>query len=265
MAATQRKTTHLSLQRAIAILRVFTEAEPELTVTEISRRLDIHKSTVSRILATLLDQGMVWHNPSTGRYSLGMTLVELAGIALGQIDVRAAALPHLESLEERVGETVSVKIQRGGEAVTVAYVATHKPVRHVVWIGRRTPLRTTASGKVFLASLHATGREWVSLAGADIFGPELDGWQESIAAELTRITEQGFASEVDEYEEGTSAIAAPILDATGIAVGAVSVGGPSFRFGLAERQRATGPLLETAAAIGRNLGVGVPTAGVHSP
>jgi len=112
-------STHQSLQRAAAILREFSEVEPALTVTDISHRLDLHKSTVSRILATLLEEGMVWHNASTGRYSLGMALVEMAGVALGQIDVRAAAMPHVERLAAATNETITVAVRRGREAITV--------------------------------------------------------------------------------------------------------------------------------------------------
>ena len=104
--------THQSLQRAVAILREFSESDPALTVSEVSRRLDLHKSTVSRILATLLEEGLVWHNAETGRYSLGMGLVEMAGVALGQIDVRAAAMPHMADLVAELDETVAVVARR---------------------------------------------------------------------------------------------------------------------------------------------------------
>ncbi|MDH3499923.1 MAG: IclR family transcriptional regulator, partial [Acidimicrobiia bacterium] len=158
-------STHQSIERAIAILGVFTEHEPEIGVGEIARRLDLHKSTVSRILTTLLDESIVWHHPETGKYSLGMGLVELAGVALGQIDVRAAAMPHMEELGAALNETVTVSVLRGSEAVTVAHLPANQSIRHVAWIGRRIPLRATASGKVFLAAYHATGQDWTELAG----------------------------------------------------------------------------------------------------
>jgi len=253
MGTAQRKTTHLSLQRAVAVLKAFSEAEPELSVTEISRRLGIHKSTVSRILATLLDEGMVWHNTGTGKYSLGMSLVEMAGVALGQIDVRAAAIPHLEELCDRTGETVFVSIRRDREAVTVAHVPAHKPVRHVVWIGRSVPLHSTAAGKVFLAGLASSGVEWRPVAYGDV--DTAVGGNE-FGDQLVKIAEQGFATEVDDFEQGSAAVASPIVGDLDDVIAAVSIAGPTYRFGPPERQRAVVHLLDAAAAIAADLGVG---------
>ncbi len=208
--------THQSLRRAVAILREFSEANPTLTVGEIARRLDLHKSTVSRILATLAEEGVVWQNPADGRYSLGLGLVEMAGVALGRIDVRAAALPHMDRLAEQVGETITVCVRRGQDAVTVAQVSSTRSVRQVAWIGRRFPLQTTASGRVFLGA--------------------------------------AIAVEVDEFEVGSSSIAAPITDTGGAVVAALAIGAPTERFGPSERAQATPFLVETARAIAWDLG-----------
>jgi len=247
-------STHQSLQRAIAILRVFTEQEPALTVSEISRRLGLHKSTVSRILGALLDEGMVWHDPDTGRYSLGMALVEMAGVALGQIDVRAAAMPHMEGLAANTHETIALAVRRDREAVTVAHLPSTHPIRHFVWIGRRLSLRTSAAGKALLATMHARGEDWEELLG----NPEVDlpaEWETALAAELATIAQQGYAEESGEFELGTAAIAVPILDRTGAAVAALSISGPSTRFGPETRRAAASPLMEAADAVAVDLGI----------
>lgn len=247
-------TTHQSLHRAISILRAFSEMEPALTVGELSERLGLHKSTVSRILGALLEDGMVWHNTETGRYSLGMALVEMAGVALGQIDVRAAALPHVEALAAVTSETVSALVPRDREAMTVAYRASSHPVRHVVWIGRRIPLRTTASGKTFLAAMHAAGGDWREALGLSEADRD-QRWVARLDNDLARITRQGFAEEVDEFEPGTSAIAVPVLDGEGRALAALSVSGPSDRLDRAARRRIRPHLVEAAADVARTLGV----------
>lgn len=248
------KSTHQSLRRAAAILRTFDEAEPQLTVSEIARRHGLHKSTVSRILSTLADEGLVWQDTRSGRYSLGLGLVELAGVALGQIDVRAAAMSHIEHLADGVGETVTVSVLRGNEAVTVAQVASHHTVRHVSWIGRRSPLRTTAAGKVFLAARVASGQEWTSLGlpGAANMGNP-DAAPEMIS-EMRLIQRRGFATEIDEFEPGGAGIAAPIQDASGSVVAALAIHGPSDRFGSEQRLAALSPLRKTATDIARELG-----------
>jgi len=246
--------THQSLRRAVEILRTFTENEPSLTVGEIALRLELHKSTVSRILATLADEGLVWHNPATGRYSLGLGLVELAGVALGQIDVRAASMPHIDRLAEQTGETVSVSVLRGHEAVTVAHVASRHSVRHVSWIGRRLPLRTTAAGKVFLAALAARGQDWMSPGPPEAGNLDRTAIVPDMASEFRVIRRRGFATEVDEFENGSVAIAAPIQDATGAVIAALSIGGPAERFGPDQRLQAIPLLRATAADIAAELG-----------
>ncbi len=244
--------THQSLHRAIAILRAFTEAEPALTVTEISQRLDLHKSTVSRILAVLLEEGMVWHNTATGRYSLGTAVVGMAGVALGQIDVRAAAMPHIQHLAQQTCETVAVAVRRGSEAVIAAHAPSPHSLRHVVWIGRRIPLRTTASGKVLLAAMHARGEDWrllTAVGDADrAAGPSFD-------AELADIAGRGYAEVSDGFEAGTSALAAPIHEPSGSAMAAVAISGPSQRFDEAARRAAAPLVVDAADAIATELGL----------
>ena len=108
-----------SIQRAAAIMRCFTESEPELSVMEISRRLDLHKSTVSRMLATLQHEGLVEQNPESGKYRLGLGLISLAGVALGRLNARAAAQPYLTELVEATQETVNVTVLDGRECVNI--------------------------------------------------------------------------------------------------------------------------------------------------
>ncbi|HID64445.1 MAG TPA: ArsR family transcriptional regulator, partial [Anaerolineae bacterium] len=84
-----------SVDRAIAVLKAFSEEEPELGVTGLSQRLGLPKSTVYRLLASLQQEGIVDQNPETEKYRLGIELVHLAGLVLKQIDVRQVARPHL--------------------------------------------------------------------------------------------------------------------------------------------------------------------------
>ncbi len=246
--------THQSLQRAIAVLRQFTEREPALTVSEISRRLGLHKSTVSRLLTALAEEGMVWQDSTTARYSLGIGVVELAGVALGQIDVRAAAMPHIDELAAGTGETVSVVVPRHDEGVTVAYVASPHPIRHVVWIGRRMPLASTAVGRAILAAQHAAGRDWRDAIAARA-GQLPSVVERDLSEALAGVAERGYAVEIDEYEPGTTVVAAPVLDRIGDVVAAISVSGPSERFGDDQREQAIPRLIVATNRVAENLGV----------
>jgi DNA-binding IclR family transcriptional regulator len=243
-----------SLQRAVAILRCFTEQEPELGVLEISRRLDLHKSTVSRMLTTLQAEDLVSKKLDTGKYRLGLGLVSLAGVALGGLNIRAAAQPHMGELAEASQETVNVTIQDGPECVNIESIASPKPIRYVGWIGRRTPLYSTASGKVILA------HEAEDQRGA-LLPDRLRKYTEFsvtnrklLAQQLTRVCQDGYAIVHEEFEAGFSAAAAPVYDYEGILVGTIAVSGPTFRFGPGILEKFIPILLKTTQNISRDLG-----------
>lgn len=254
-ARRERSTATIqSIERAVAILRSFTEAEPELRVTELSRRLDLHKSTVSRILGTLEQEGLVSQNPETGKYRLGLALISLAGVALGRLDVRGVSQPHLNELVEISQETVNVTVLDGQECVNVERAASPRPIRYVGWIGRRTPLHCTAAGKVMLAYLPPAER------AARLPRPLMRYTQQTIVEEtalqesLQEAQRQGYATVHEEFEEGFSALAAPVFDHTGRVAGAISISGPTYRLGQDKIEEFIEPLLETTAAVSADMG-----------
>ena len=243
-----------SLQRAVAILRSFSEAEPELSVTELSQRLGLHKSTVSRILATLQQEGLVGRNPETGKYGLGLGLVSLGGIALGRLDVRALALPYLNPLVELTEETVIVTVLDGRECVNIARASSPRPIQFVGWIGRRTPIHCTANGKVFLAYMPAPDRAALLSGSLPHFTKNTIVALSALAQSLAQVRSQGYAIVHGEYEEGFSEIAAPIFDHRGQVIATLAISGPTFRMGPGQIESFAEPLLETSLAISGLLG-----------
>jgi DNA-binding IclR family transcriptional regulator len=243
-----------SLQRAVTILRSFSEAEPELRVTELSRRLGWHKSTVSRILSTLQGEGLVSQNPATGAYRLGLGLISLAGVALGRLDVRGIAQPHLPDLVALSEETVNVTVLDGQECVNIERAASPKPIHYVGWIGRRMPLHCTASGKLHLAYLSPTEQE-------EALPATLRGYTETtivdrpqLLSSLPEIARQGYAEVHEEFEVGFSAIAAPIFGHRGDILATLAVSGPTFRLNVARIAELRRPLMETAGQISLEMG-----------
>lgn len=252
---TPRKTATIqSIERATAILRSFTEADPELRVTELAQRLGLHKSTVSRILATLQQEGLVAQNPETGRYRLGLGLISLAGVALGRLDVRGVSQPYLNRLVEVSQETVNVTVIDGQECVNIERVASPKSIRYVGWIGRRTPLHCTAAGKVLIAEMSTEER-------CDLLPSSLTAYTDKTIVDVSlldrsmdQIRRQGFAIVHEEFEEGFSAVAAPVYDHDGQVAGAISISGPSYRLGPGQIEAFVVPLLETTAMISADMG-----------
>ncbi len=248
------RSTVQSIERAAAIMRSFSEFEPELGVTELSRRLGLHKSTVSRILSALQHEGFVGQNLATGKYRLGVGLISLAGVALGRVDVRATAFDHLDELVRLTHEGAGVTVLDGNEAVIVLDAPSPQPIRYMHWIGRRLPLHCTASGKVLLTGIPPATR-WLTVPRPlHLYTANTITSTQQLDEELADIAVRGYAISIDEFELGYSAIAAPIHNHAGRIVGAMSLFGPSFRLSRATLIGFSADLCASVARISTGLG-----------
>lgn len=245
-----------SVQRAAAILKCFTKTYAEMSVTTLSEDLGLHKSTVSRLLSTLQQDGFVEQNPETGKYHLGLTLVTLAGIVLDRIDLPKMAQPYLNELAEQTQETVNIVVLNGNECMNIGGTASPHPIQYIGRIGRRTPLHGTAAGKVLLAHLPSNEQQAILAASLSTFTANTMVEPEVLQQALQQVQQQGYAVVHEEYEEGLSAIAAPICDHSGRVVAAVAVSGPTYRLGLNNIKSFVEPVRETARLISAQLGCG---------
>ena len=239
-----------AVERALRVLDAFLEVPGEVGTTELARRTGINASTVSRLLATLVAAGYVEHLPGTGRYRLGSHLIRLANHSLAQLDLRAAARPHLIALEELTGETATLSVPGEREAVTVDFVASRATVASVARVGRPSVAHATATGKVMLAFGAATAapRRLERYTDRTVTEPK------RLRREIELVRRRGWAEAVKEREVDLNAIAAPIHSARGELAGILGVQGPSGRFGRRKREAALPALLEHARAISVALG-----------
>jgi len=192
----QPATRHVAaVQRAIAILDALAVANSELGTNEIARRTGINVSSISRILATLASGGLVEHLPSTGRYRLGVGVMRLATAVHQRMDIRTLARPHLEEVATRTKETVTLSVPGEHEAITLDFVQSPLSVRSVAEVGRMSAAHATAVGKVFLA--HGG-----TLPGGQLkrFTEQTITDRETLAVEVGRIAERGWAQAVGERE-----------------------------------------------------------------
>src|SRR3954451_3022163 len=136
---------------AIAVLRSFTADEPLLGVTEIANRVGLHKSTVSRILATFEQENLVERDEDTRRYRLGLGLIAVAGPLLAELEERRVAYPVLRELTELTGETSALMMWNGPESMDVAQIPTRQQVKHTAPLGARYNVALSASVQIFLA------------------------------------------------------------------------------------------------------------------
>lgn len=234
-----------SVSRAILVMR-FLSRNGWSGVTEVANTLEIHKSTAYRLLSTLRDSGMVEQDVETDRYRLGMGLVSLASTVSSDFDVVRYARPICQRLSEQTGETVNISVMEGEEAVVVDQSVASSSMLSVDWSGYHQPLHCTAYGKVFLAHLPSgkqrriLSRRLQAPTVHTITDPEL------LRKQLQEIHDKGYAYTIEELEVGLNAVGAPIYNADGVVVAAVSVSGPAFRLTV-DSIIATGELARDAA------------------
>jgi DNA-binding IclR family transcriptional regulator len=244
-----------AIERAVAILNAFSAEEPELGVTELSERLDLHKSTVHRLIVNLKAAGFLERNPQSGRFRLGLRIFELGRLVMQQMSLWDEALPFLEDLVHETGETGHLGVLDGGEAIYVERVETRRALRVPSAIGRAYPAHATNLGKVLLADLAPTRlRALVGHQGLDAYTPSTITTLEEIEAELARIREQGYAVDNEEYDEGLRCIGAPVYDHSGDVVAAIGIGGPVTRVTPERVEELAEVLKRAAAGLSRRLG-----------
>ena len=238
-----------AVERAVAVLDTLADAV-ELGTNEIARRTGINASSVSRLLATLGAAGLVDQVDETGRYRLGLRLVELGNAALARLDLRELARPHLRGLVAATGETATLSVPGEEFAITVDFVRSPASVQSVAQIGRPSIPHATAAGKVLLAF----GDFPLPVGTLRAYTPNTIVARPQLEREVTRVRSQGWAQAVREREEDLNAIAAPVRDAAGELVAVLGVQGPASRFGEGPMHDARRPLLAAAAALSATLG-----------
>lgn len=253
-AAARRTGGNLqSVNRAIQALELIADAG-ELGVTELGRRLGVHKATASRLVATLAERGLVERDPASEKYRLGFGLIRLAGAAMASLDLVRTARPIIEDLAERTRETVNLGVVSGDAVVYIDQVTGTRSIVAVSWVGRRTPLHCTSTGKVLLAWMGERDRDRILAEPLERSTPASIVDHDQLTAQLAEIRAKGYAQTMEELEAGLNAVAAPVRAADGAVVAALSVSGPAFRMRPIDLPRLGRMTMETATAISRRLG-----------
>lgn len=152
MRATGEKVVVQSVDRALSILALF-RTESSLGLTQIADRMNLAKSTVYGLIATLEKHGYLEQDLNTGKYRLGVRLLEMGGLFEKRLNLRREVAPVMKSLVERFAETVQVSILDGCEVVYIDLLEAPTSLRFTARIGMRAPAHCTATGKVMLADL----------------------------------------------------------------------------------------------------------------
>jgi DNA-binding IclR family transcriptional regulator len=200
-----------AVARAVELLDLLAAGPGAMGTNVLARRAGMSPSTVSRTLATLAAGGLVVHVPESGRYRLGVRLLELGHAALAGLDLRTAARPHLTALVEATGETATISAPAPPDAVTVDFVQSPASVQSVAQLGRPSVAHATAAGKVVLAF----GGIGLPPGPLRAFTRRTLTERAALAREVARVRRQGWARAVREREDDLSALAAPVGGAAG--------------------------------------------------
>ena len=231
---------------AIAVLRTFTADEPLLGVTEIANRVGLHKSTVSRILATFEQEHMVERDPETRRFRLGLGLIAVAGPLLAELEERRVAYPVLRELTEQTGETSALMVWNGSESMCVEQIASRRQIKHSTPLGARYQDAMSASVQVFLSAEPAERVRSLLRSGTikypGLDDASLDGYQ----IKLSDVVGRGWAINYGESSIDEVGVAAPVYDHRGDIVAVVLIPAPKFRVSR-ERLQSLGEACAAAA------------------
>jgi len=218
-----------SLDRALEMLELLASNGGEMGVSDLARRLEVHKSTAFRLLATLQDHGLVEQNAATEKYRLGYGLVRLAGAVVAELDLSRAARAVMQELADRSRETVNLALLQGDRVINIDQITSSHLVVNVNWVGKQNPVHCTSTGKVLLAFLPPAELRRILGRPLERLTPRTIVDRATLEKQLQRVREDGYAFTLEELEVGLNAVAAPVRDSRGEAIAAVSVSGPSYR------------------------------------
>jgi DNA-binding IclR family transcriptional regulator len=219
-----------SVDNALRILELFSGNVQELGVSDVSRMLGLGRSTAHRLLSTLENRGFVEQNPNTGKYKLGIKIVNIGANLLGKLNLIKECRPYLEQVSNKTGETCHLALYSQGEITFVDKVQGKNPANMASTIGLKRPAHITATGKSILAYLPEKDFEkYLCSTELQQYTPATITVRGEFREHIQKIKEQGYSEDQQESEEGLVCMGAPIRDATGKVVAAMSVSGAVSR------------------------------------
>jgi len=226
------------LSRAVSVLKSFTPSEPELTASEIARKVGIPKTSAQRLLASLSDGGLLEKSAETNKYKVGAEIYMLGSLYLSTTDFLKAAEPVVMTLNDLTDEAVTVSILDKGYVTLVMREESKYGFRWAYHIGSIQPAYAAATGKALLSEL--TEEELDSIYPEESLRPitkKTIATKKELKLELKRVREIGVAFTSEELFEQIEGVACVIRDASGRAVAGMSIAVPVFRMDDHKRQR----------------------------
>ena len=243
-----------STKKVFTILEILCE-EHEKSISELAKRLNLQRSNVHRILATLSHLGYLEQNPDTRNYSASLKIFELGNAVINRKGLLSVAHPFLEKLAKQFRETANLGYLNKREVIYLDKVESTESLRMDTKVGFRVPAYCTAIGKILLAYLsEAKLKDY--LKGHNILQLTTNtiNSSEKLKKSLKQIKEQGYAIDDEEFYEGVRCISSPIIDHTGKVIASVSIAGPSVRMNNDKLAQIKKSLLGVTDEISKKLG-----------
>ncbi len=243
-----------SVDRVLSILNAFIDGGPNLTLMQVCQATGLTPSTAYRLLTNLVARGYLELSSEGNAYRLGLTVIRLAGVAMGQLDVRVKATPLMDELRNRTRETVHLA------ALDVRHIIYLEKLEglHAIGlmssrVGRTAPAHCTALGRVLLAfNPEATSK--ILEGPLEALTPRTVVNPNALRAMLAQVEHQGYALDLGEHEAEVRCVAAPIRDHAGAVIAAMSVSGPAQRIEPMLTEGLVKEVVRVANAISRVLG-----------
>jgi len=245
----------VAVERALAMLEAVAQEPEGLSNAEISRKLQIPKSSASYILRTLEKQAYLNRDAETGKYRVGLKILSLSRGALSGIDVREVALPIMRHLVEKTNLTCHLAILDGPDAVYIEKVEPTGFLRVDTWVGRRMKVHATSVGKALVAHIPQEKLEKIiSEAGMEKRTPKTITTLPRLLKELEKVRTQGYAVDDEENNMGARCVGASVFNQQGLIEAAVGLSGTINQVNSQTMPRILEALKDAARHVSMQLG-----------
>jgi DNA-binding IclR family transcriptional regulator len=244
-----------AVERVIKVLEILSQSKNGFSISELSRKIKIPKSSTHRIITTLERGGYLQKNIHSGKYRFGLKLISLSSNALESLELREEAKPFLRHLMMQTNLTVHMAVLERNEAVIIEKFEPQGLIRVSTWIGRRLDVNSTAIGKALIAYL--TDEEFDQQFKDTSLARHNDKTivsKNRLKQQLARIRQLGHSVSDEENEIGFRCVGAPIFNSNGRVVAAVSVTGITSQIAFEGTQSIIKRVKQAAAGISTQLG-----------
>lgn len=242
-----------ALGKGLRVLEALVLADGPSRVSHLAAKLDLQKSSLHRVLQTLVAAGFVVQDPETSLYAPTLKVWELGSAVVSRLPVKQAAAPILQELHETTGETVSLSVRDGDDVLYLDKIISPRPIGFTTRVGSRVAAPMTAAGRAMLA-YEADARSVVERVAARLEPGALD--VDQVVAELEKARRTGYVVGRGRVDRGIVGLATAVLGSRGSPVAGITVSTPSQRLDRARQKEIVESLLGAASRLGEAIGSG---------